>query len=62
VVQGSLPQLLIQNRAKTKGYRGKKKFTAIVHSKRAKTMGYRGIKHFTEINHSKKPQNAGLSG
>jgi hypothetical protein len=43
-----------------RGYRGKKHFTGINHSKKPKMRGYRGKKHFTGINHSKKAQNAGL--
>jgi hypothetical protein len=47
----------IQKENKMRGYRGKKKFTEIVHSKRAKTMGLQGYKEvYRNYSFKKKPK------
>jgi hypothetical protein len=63
-VKGSLHQSIIQIEQKIRGYRGKRQFTVIIHSKKHKTRGYRGKKQFTAIIHSNRnrAQNTGLSG
>jgi hypothetical protein len=61
-VKVSLQQSIIQKKHKTQGYRGKRHFTAINHSKKAQNTGLSGYREVYSNRSFKKEQTYGFIG